>query len=136
MRLFARYGLHAAGGLGETSHLAGALAGAGGEQFVDFLQLEAGVLGHDAHHGGDAVLLVVILQEVNDLHVVIGEGGDTFGFLHEFEPFGAPVFKAEQEAVFVDFESLTLERNFSHGSPPWTCWDCGELPEQTLWLTY
>src|SRR5690606_23764464 len=65
--------LHAAGGLGQASHLTCSLAGAGGEQFVYLLQLEAGVLGKDTHHGCDAVLLVVVLQEVENLLMVFGD---------------------------------------------------------------
>ena len=113
--------LHAAGGLGQACHFAGSLAGAGGEEFVHFLQFVTGVLGQDTHHGGDAVLLVVILQEVQNLLMVRSDFRDTFGLFYVFEPFGAPVVETKQETVFVDFKGFPFVRDFSHARPPWTC---------------
>ena len=52
--------------------------------------------------------------------MVSGDFGDTFGFLHEFHPFRAPVVETEQEAVFINFEGFALKANFSHACPPWT----------------
>ena len=40
--------------------------------------------------------------------------GDAFGFLNIFQPFRAPFVELEQEAVFIDFEGLTLVGDFSH----------------------
>ena len=49
--------------------------------------------------------------------MVSGDFGDTFGFLHEFHPFRAPVVETEQEAVFINFEGFALKANFSHAAP-------------------
>ena len=62
--------LHTSGRLGKTSHFAGSLARSGGEEFVNFLQFVAGILGKNTNHGGNAVLFVVILQEVKNLLMV------------------------------------------------------------------
>ena len=111
--IFPKMGSHAAGGLGQTSHLAGPLAGAGGEEFVHFFQLVAGVLGQDAHHRSDPVLAVVVLKEVKNLLMVFVQFGNPFGFLHVFQPFRAPLIELEQEAVFINFEGFTLVGDFS-----------------------
>ena len=106
-------GSHAAGGLGQTSHLAGSLTGARGEQFVYFLQLVTGILGQNTHHRSDPVLTVIILQEVENLLMVFVQIGNPFGFLHVLQPFRAPLIELEQEAVFINFEGFTLVGDFS-----------------------
>ena len=105
-------GSHAAGGLGQTSHLAGSLTGAGGEEVVHFFQLVAGVLGQEAHDRSDPVLAVVVLKEVENLLMVFVQIGNPFGFLHVLQPFRAPLIELEQEAVFINFEGFTLVGDF------------------------
>src|ERR1039458_5839332 len=58
--------LHAAGGLGQPGHLARALGRARGEQLVNLVELDAGLLDDLADHGGDAELQVVVAQVVDD----------------------------------------------------------------------
>ena len=94
--IFPKMGSHAAGGLGQTSHLA-ALTGAGGEEFVHFFQLVAGVLGQDAHHRSDPVLAVVVLKEVENLLMVFVQIGNPFGFLHVLQPFRAPLMNLSRK---------------------------------------
>lgn len=53
--------LDATCGFGQASHFTGSFARSRGKKFVDIFQLEAGDLGKDSHHGGDAVLFEVIL---------------------------------------------------------------------------
>eukprot|EP00828_Plagiopyla_frontata_P049066 TRINITY_DN9620_c0_g1_i1.p2 TRINITY_DN9620_c0_g1~~TRINITY_DN9620_c0_g1_i1.p2 ORF type:complete len:208 (+),score=9.73 TRINITY_DN9620_c0_g1_i1:107-730(+) len=110
--------LYAAGGLGQASHFTGSFAGPGGKQFIDVLQLEAGYLGKNAHHGSDAVLLVVILKEVDDFLVFFSDVLDAFLVFHVVHPCRVPIVKALQETVFVNFEGFALKFNCSHELPP------------------
>ena len=112
--------LHTSGRLGKTSHFAGSLARSGGEEFVNFLQFVAGILGKNTNHGGNAVLFVVILQEVKNLLMVGSELLDDFGLFDVLQPFRAPFFKVKKESILVHFKGFAFELYFSHVCPPWT----------------
>ena len=91
--------LHTTSGLGQASHFASAFAGAGRKQLVDLFQFVAGGFGENAHHGGDTILFVVILQEIQNFLVGRGDFGDTFTVLDIINPLGSPIFKLQQEAL-------------------------------------
>jgi tetratricopeptide (TPR) repeat protein len=106
--------LDAAGGLGQTGHFAGAFAGSGREQLIDVLEFVTGNLGQNADHGSDTVFLVVILQEIDDFLVLIGQFLDTFALFDVIHPLGTPVLKALQESVFINVEGFSLKFNCGH----------------------
>src|SRR4030042_1455481 len=107
-------GLDATGGFGQPRHLTSAFARPGGKQLIDVLQLEAGHLGENSHHGGDAVLLVIILEHVDDLPMLVGEITDALGILYIIHPFLAPLIQVLQEAVFVYCKGFALEFDVGH----------------------
>jgi hypothetical protein len=107
-------GLDATSGFGQPCHLTGAFARPGGEQLIDMLQLEAGHLGENPYHGGDAVLLIIILEHIDNLPVLLGEFLDALRVLHIIHPFLAPLIQVLQEAVFVNAESFTFVFDSGH----------------------
>jgi hypothetical protein len=106
--------LDATSGLGEPGHLTGALPGSRGEQFVDVLELVTGHLGQDADHGSDSMLSVVVLENMDDLPVFLGQFLDAFGAFNIINPLGAPGVKAADETVLIDVESLALKFDACH----------------------
>ncbi len=74
-------------------------------------QLETGNFGQDTNHRGNAVLSVVILQEVDDLLMFSGDLFDAFAVFYKVNPFRAPLLKRKQEAVFINFKIFTFKFN-------------------------
>ena len=70
--------LDATCGFGQPRHLTGAFPRPGGKQLIDVFKLEAGHLGENPHHGGDAVFLVIILEHIDDFPMLFVEFTDAF----------------------------------------------------------
>jgi hypothetical protein len=75
----------------QTGCLASALVWPTGEKFVNVLQFEASDFRKYPHHGGNAVLLVVLPDCVDDLPVIVGRRFNAI-FLQDIpDPLFAPV---------------------------------------------
>jgi hypothetical protein len=110
--------LNAASRLRKTSHLTCSFTGTGGEQFVDVFQFETSNFREDTHHRSDTVLFVVVLQEVDNFLVFFVEFFDTFAFFAVVNPLRAPVFKFQEETIFINVKAFAFEFYDSHNNTP------------------
>jgi len=86
--------LNATGRLRQTSHLAGSFAGSRWKQLIDVFQLVTCDLGQNSHHGSNAVLLIVVLQDTDHFPVLVGQLLYSFSVFDVFDPRFTPVVES------------------------------------------